>query len=86
MTTDPPLHWTQISPRDAAGINLAERTDIEAPLNEMGERCPWPWDPQQLAGAPLGMYHCPYCDAMCLAGVPHLDYRDDDDDGPPDEG
>ncbi len=27
--------------------------------------------PEELAGAPLGMYHCPDCGAMVLAGVPH---------------
>lgn len=66
--------WTSISPADAAGIDLSSRTDITAPLNEIGERCPWPWDPQQLNGAPIGQYHCPYCGAMVMAGMPHLDY------------
>lgn len=27
--------------------------------------------PEILAGAPIGMYHCPDCGAMVLAGVPH---------------
>ena len=27
--------------------------------------------PEVLAGAPLGMYHCPDCGAMVLAGIPH---------------
>lgn len=66
--------WRSISPDDAADLNLCERLDIEAPRNETGERCPWPWGPQQLVGAPIGMYHCPYCGAMVLAGVAHLDY------------
>lgn len=70
------LRWQDIEPKDAVDIDLSERTDITAPLNEAGERCPWPWDPQQLVGAPMGQYHCRYCGAMCLAGVPHPDYSD----------
>lgn len=70
------IEWHSIAPADAVDINLAERLDITAPLNEMGERCPWPWDPQQLVGQPLGQYHCEYCGAMVIAGVPHLDYSD----------
>lgn len=27
--------------------------------------------PEALAGQPIGMYHCPDCGAMLLAGVPH---------------
>ena len=71
------INWTDIEPKDAMSINLLERTDITAPLNEMGERCPWPWEPQQLVGAPLGQYHCPYCGAMCVAGMEHFDYQND---------
>jgi len=33
-------------------------------------------EPQQLAGAALGQYRCSYCDAMCVAGMEHLDYTD----------
>lgn len=71
--------WQDISPHDAAEqkINLAVRLDITAPLNENGERCPWPWEPQQLVGAPMGQYHCSYCEAMVVAGVEHLDYSND---------
>lgn len=76
-------HWYSIRPADAEQLNLAERLDIEAPLNEAGERCPWPWDPQQLRGVPMGQYHCPYCGAMVLAGLPHLDYRSLLDDTTP---
>lgn len=71
------MKWTEIEPADATHINLTHRLDIEAPLNEEGERCPWPWDPQQLVGVPLGQYHCPYCGAMVIAGLPHPDYRED---------
>ena len=68
------LKWTDIDPKDAVDIDLSQRLDITAPLNENGERCPWPWEPQQLVGAPLGQYRCGYCMAMCVAGIPHLDY------------
>jgi len=70
--------WQDITPREAAErrLNLAVDLDITAPLNEEGERCPWPWDPQQLVGAPMGQYHCPYCGAMVMAGLEHLDYAD----------
>lgn len=75
------IKWTDISPQDAAedGIDLTVRLDITAPLNEMGERCPWPWDPQMLAGKPIGQYHCPYCGAMVIAGIPHTDYHEVDE-------
>lgn len=71
------IRWQDIEPKDAVDLDLEQRLDITAPLNEAGERCPWPWDPQQLKGAPIGQYHCKYCGAMVLAGVEHLDYRDD---------
>lgn len=69
------IEWFDIDPKDATELNLHVRTDITAPLNEVGERCPWPWEPQQLADRPIGQYHCPYCMAMVVAGMPHLDYR-----------
>lgn len=73
-------NWYDIEPKDATGINLHNRPDIQAPLNEEGEPCPWPWEPQQLKGVPLGQYHCNYCGAMCAAGLPHPDYRGLDED------
>lgn len=72
----PVRNWHDIAPADATSLNLTEDLTITAPLNEQGERCPWPWEPQQLVGAPLGQYHCGYCGAMVLAGVPHIDYGD----------
>lgn len=69
-------HWSEIAPKDAVDLDLSEDMSIEAPLNEEGERCPWPWEPQQLGGLPMGQYHCGYCGAMCLAGLPHPDYRE----------
>lgn len=68
--------WQDIRPEDAVNIDLGVNLDITAPLNEEGERCPWPWDPQQLTGAPLGQYDCPYCGAMVMAGTPHIDYSE----------
>lgn len=70
-------HWTDFSPEEARDLDLSKRLDIVAPLNEEGERCPWPWEPQQLVGVPMGQYHCLYCGAMVIAGVPHLDYREE---------
>lgn len=71
--------WHTIKPEDAAGINLHERSDIIGPVNEDGEECPWPWEPQTLTGTPMGQYHCPYCGAMVIAGVPHTDYSEPDE-------
>jgi hypothetical protein len=70
-------HWHEIEPADAMGIVLP-REDIVGPVVDdgSGDVCPWPWEPQQLTGAPIGQYHCPYCGSMVLAGVPHPDYRD----------
>ena len=68
-------HWSDIDPLDAVSLNAKTDPDILAPLNEIGEECPWPWEPQQLVGVPLGQYHCPYCGAMVIAGVRHVDYR-----------
>lgn len=39
-----------------------------------------------LKGQPIGMYHCPYCGAMVLAGQRHLDYADVDYAGSGDAG
>lgn len=74
------MHWTELTPEQAAGLDRAALAEITMPLNELGEPCPWPWEPQQLIGVPLGQYHCPYCGGMVVAGVPHVDYRDLPDD------
>lgn len=68
--------WHEIPVEEAVDIRLPTE-GITGPVNEMGEPCPWPWDPQQLDDAPLGQYHCPYCGAMVLAGFPHLDYAEE---------
>ncbi len=73
-------HFSEIDPSDATQLRLPD-PGIEGPLNENGDECPWPWDPIQLKGAPLGQYHCPYCGAMVIAGQDHIDYREDDASG-----
>lgn len=70
--------WTDIQPKDAKDIDLTRDLHISAPLNEVGDRCPWPWEPQQLVGVPMGQYHCGYCGAMVMAGMPHIDYAPDE--------
>lgn len=73
-----PVSWKDITPEEAVDrqLDLSIDLDIDAPHNENGERCPWPWEPQQLIGVPLGQYHCPYCGAMVVAGCSHPDYKD----------
>lgn len=76
------MNWQDIEPKDAVDIDCTKRPDLNPPKNENGDVCPWPWEPQQLKGAPLGQYHCPYCGAMCMAGIEHPDYSDSPTDGP----
>lgn len=47
----------------------------------MGVGCKY--DPMEMKDAPIGMYHCPECGEMVLAGAPHPDYSllEDDDEG-----
>jgi hypothetical protein len=68
--------WTDIEPKDAVGIWLPWE---DGPLNEAGYRCPWPWEPQQLVGAPLGQYHCGWCMGMQMAGMQHMDWSNEED-------
>lgn len=70
--------WQDIAPVDAVSIDCRTRPDLNPPRNENGEVCPWPWEPGQLVGAPLGQMHCSYCGAMCMAGEPHFDWSDYD--------
>lgn len=72
--------WHEIEPRDALEIRLPN-DEVQGPYNENGVECPWPWDPIQLKGAPLGQYRCPYCFAMVMAGMEHLDYGPVDAEG-----
>jgi hypothetical protein len=77
-----PVHWTQISPKIAANLPLdVLENDVVLPIVDFGfelpnNQCPWPWEPQQLAGAPMGQYHCSYCGSMECAGIPHSDLRE----------
>lgn len=32
------------------------------------------YDPRPLAGQPIGMFHCPECGCMVIAGMPHPDW------------
>lgn len=68
------MKWYEILPKDALDIDCRERPDLDPPLNEMEEVCPWPWEPQQLVAAAIGQFHCSYCGAMCVAGMRHPDY------------
>lgn len=67
--------WQDIRPQDAGDIDCRTRPDLNPPINELGEVCPWPWEPQQLVGAPMGQYHCSYCGGMNVAGMSHVDWR-----------
>lgn len=72
------MKWYDIAPADAAAIDCRQRPDLDPPLADDGTVCPWPWEPQQLTDAPMGMYHCGYCGSMVLAGQRHPDYREDE--------
>jgi hypothetical protein len=67
--------WYEIDPADAVEL-LLPADGIDGPLGADGQPCPWPWEPQQLVGVPLGQFHCRYCGSMCVAGIPHPDYRE----------
>lgn len=71
-------YFTELSPQEAFDLKLQlPSDDVQGPLTQEGKECPWPWDPIQLKGAPLGQYHCPYCGEMVLAGVDHIDYNEE---------
>jgi hypothetical protein len=74
------MKWYEIAPSEATDLDLSVRLDIDAPLNEEGDRCPWPWEPQQRVGWPVGQYHCSYCGAMVIAGIPHPDYSESEEE------
>lgn len=71
--------WYTLTPEQARGIALPA-AGIVGPLTTEGTVCPWPWDPEQRGPSGLGMYHCPYCGEMVVAGLPHVDYREDPGD------
>ena len=74
------VSWTEFTPKEAAehGLVCVEGSPVQGPFNSEGEECPWPWEPQQLGGAPMGQYHCPYCGGMEMAGVEHADWTWED--------
>lgn len=78
-------YWYQIRPEDAVDITLPD-PDIQGPLTMGGDPCPWPWEPPTLAGLPIGQYHCNFCGEMCVAGMPHTDYRYEPDPPTPQTG
>lgn len=74
------MKWYEIEPKNAIGIDLTKRPDLDGPWiehdlrEEYGNVCPWPWEPQQKIG--VGQYHCGYCGSMVLGGERHPDYRE----------
>lgn len=66
-------HWSSHEPIDDDNDG--------APEKEICARCyrevDWLYppkcseDPVKLTGQPIGMYHCPECGTMVLAGLPH---------------
>ena len=61
---------------DEAGVAIAQwRLPVADPdIDGPDTPCPWPFDPLLLHGAPIGMYHCPHCGSMVMAGMSHVDY------------
>lgn len=39
-----------------------------------------PYDPGVLKGAPIGMFHCPLCGEMQIAGLAHLPPEEEEPD------
>lgn len=66
--------WWDIPPAEMANVELP-RPGLVGPLTTEGDPCPWPWEPIQLKGRPIGQYHCSYCGEMVIAGTHHPDYR-----------
>jgi hypothetical protein len=60
---------------EAAARTSAEALLALGPL--LPPRLPCPEDPALLAGAPIGMYHCPVCGMMVMAALPHPAPDDD---------
>lgn len=42
------------------------------PTTNESQRCTF--DPTAYAGLPIGMFHCPQCGEMVIAGMEHPDY------------
>lgn len=43
-------------------------------------KAPCPYDPRELAGAPIGQYHCPVCGKVVIAGLAHEGDGDEEDE------
>jgi hypothetical protein len=41
------------------------------------------FDPRPLVGVPIGMFHCPECGEMVIAGLPHTPEIDSEESEPP---
>ena len=48
-------------------LNAMSEAEIDKLIKE--DNCPY--EPQHLLGTALGMFHCPICGEMVVAGVPH---------------
>ena len=51
-------------------VDEAQMLQLFAQLVAQARRA-CPHDPRALAGKPIGMYHCPDCGDMVIAGLPH---------------
>lgn len=52
---------------------LYEQERAWAIWKDQGERGPCPYNPECMAGWPLGQMHCPVCGCMAMAGMPHFE-------------
>jgi hypothetical protein len=68
--------WTDYTPAQAINLDLRVDTTITGPVNENGEPCWWPWEPEQLPISPgnRGRFGCSYCGGIVVSGLPHPDH------------
>lgn len=52
---------------------MSHTFEVEVGLVTDGVIWECPEDPMKLTGKPIGMYHCPWCGCMQIAGTPHVD-------------
>ncbi len=51
---------------------------IHGPKNEIGQECPWPWQPQYAStDMPIASFYCHDCGAEVVAGFYHPDYSEE---------
>lgn len=43
-------------------------------MEDKKETTKCPYDPREMSDQPIGMFHCPLCGEMVIAGMPHPDY------------